>query len=208
MGAAKVRDRKGLTGFTLLELIVALAIAAAVVVGLSAAVGLAADVASRGRDRADERLRAEAARSAVRDWLEGTYVSGELGDPGFVGRDAAMLGRPMDEVSFVSLNPGLIGSADGSPIWLRLHVAGEAGLVAEYRELRSRGVFGSIVVEPNVRGMNIRYLVQMAGRLRWLDGWSSKVRAPAAVEIEFDMAGGSAPEASSLPLLVALWMPG
>lgn len=208
MGAAKVRDRSKLTGFTLLELMVALAIGAAVVVGLSAAVGLTADVASRGRDRADERLRAEADRSVIRDWLEGTYVSGDLADPGFEGRDAAVLGRPMDEISFVSLNPGLVGSGAGSPIWLNLHVAEEAGLVAQYRELRSGGVFGSIVLDSNVRGMNVRYLVHLGGRLRWLDGWSSKVRAPVAVEIEFDMAKGSAPEATSFPLLVALWMQG
>jgi prepilin-type N-terminal cleavage/methylation domain-containing protein len=208
MGAAKVRDRDGLTGFTLLELMVALAIGAVVVVGLNAAVGLTADVASRGRDRADKRLRAEAVRSVVRDWLEGTYVSGELTEPGFDGRDAALLGRPIDEISFVSLNPGLVGSAAGSPIWLNLHVAEEAGLVAEYRELRSGGAVGSIVVDPNVQGMNVRYLVQLGGRSRWVDGWSSKVRAPIAVEIELDLAKGSAPEASSLPLLVALWMPG
>lgn len=192
----------------MLELMVALAIGAAVVVGLSAAVGLTADVASRGRDRADERLRAEAARSVVREWLEGTYVSGDLAGPGFEGRDATVLGRPMDEISFVSVNPGLVGSAAASPVWLNLHVVGEKGLVAEYRELRSGGVFGSIGVDPGVRGMNVRYLVQLGGRLRWLDAWSSKVRAPVAVEIQFDMAKGSATDATEFPLLVALWMQG
>ncbi len=196
-------------GFTLLELLVALAIGGAVVLVVHAALAVTTDVAARGRDIADRRLRIEAAQHVLRRWLEAAQVgTGEAG-ASFRGRDEASGGVPLDELTFLTLDPVMTTALGGAPARMTLRV-GQEGLIAEYRQVDGRtasrdGPDGTIVLFPAVRGLEIRYLVALGDQYRWFSGWSSRARLPAAVELRFHpLPGDSLPRALRAPLLIRL----
>ncbi len=207
MGQAKSDSTVGAAGFTLLELIVALSVSAMVVLGLQAAVSVTADVASRGSDRATDALRLEAAHAAIRGWFQGAYGPADLEGVHFDGRDSTRLGRPMDQVTFVTLDPGPITQGSETPLRIRLRVddRDRRGLVAEYAHLGAGGRPRKLTMLPEVGGMNVRYLVSVFDELRWFDGWSSEFQTPLAVEIQFYAArGDTLPHMLEPPLLVTL----
>lgn len=220
----KQADRGIALGFTLLELLVALTIGAAVVLGVHAAVGVAVEVASRESDRSRETLKVEAARQTIRRWLEAAYLPPNLTDHGFEGTDRSAFGESFDELAFLTLDPGLLGSDPGAPAHIRLRVDPERGLVAETEGVDAgregthaeqpsaagepedggagRAVLGLL---PQVRGLDIRYRVRLGDETRWFDGWSSRVRLPVAVEIRvLGAARDSLHDLVAAPLLVAL----
>ena len=202
-------------GFTLLELLVALAVSAVVVLGVRAAVSVSVDVATRGRDVADEALRVEAARATLRRWLESAYIGSAVEGSRFDGRDKEILGQPADELAFVTLDPALLDSRRGSAVWIRLRVAsGDSGLVAEYHSVaRNPSPAGDravnrgnkrISILSEVRALDVRYLVALGDESRWFRGWSSGVRLPRAAELQFYTARGDTTSTGlALPLLAA-----
>lgn len=203
-------------GFTLLELLVALAVSAVVILGVRAAVSLSVDVATRGRDVTDEALRVEAVRATVRRWLESAYIGSGLEGSGFEGRDQEVLGQPQDVLAFVTLDPALLDTRRGSAVWIRLRVAsGDSGLVAEYHDVAWNPLpAGDMAVNrrnkrisilPEVRALDVRYLVTLGDESRWFRGWSSGVRLPRAVELRLYTASEETASAGlELPLLAAL----
>jgi prepilin-type N-terminal cleavage/methylation domain-containing protein len=209
--AAQERLSGARSGFTLLELLVALAITGVVVLAVSAAVSVSTTVALRGRDESDSVLRVEAAYAAMRRWLAAAYLGGAGAGLRFEGADLNSRGTPADELSFVTLDPWMLEASPAGPVRVRLRVAGrDSGLVAEYAgfgpdartEVRS---VRRISVLPGVRGMDARYLVALGDEVRWFSGWSSRVRLPRAVELRFYAGSGDAlPELLRLPLRVAL----
>lgn len=196
-------------GFTLLELLVALAIGGAVILVVHTAVGVTTDVAARGRDVADRRLRIEAAQLVLRRWLEAAQVGAGEAGASFRGQDEASGGVPLDELTFLTLDPLMTTASAGAAARMTLRVDGE-GLIAEYRHAdggtASRdGPDGTIVLLPAVRGLEIRYLVALGDQYRWFSGWSSRARLPAAVELRFfPLPGDSLPVALRVPLLIRL----
>ncbi len=200
MDQAKTRTALAIRGFTLLELVVALAIGSLVVVGVRTALGAAIHLASREQDRAADALRVEAARAVVRQWLEGAHLA-------MVGRDQTTLGRPTDEIAFVTVDPGFVTGVPEAVLHLRLHIAGgeHGGLMAEYGSLEPGGHRTSLLILPEVGGMNIRYLVNPFDVLQWSDSVSSDARLPRAVEIRFSpRPGDTLPDGLMIPLFVTL----
>ncbi|MGH7545000.1 MAG: prepilin-type N-terminal cleavage/methylation domain-containing protein [Gemmatimonadota bacterium] len=190
-------------GFTLLELLIALAIGAAVVLGVYAAVGVTVDVASRGSDRTDEVLKVEAARQTIRRWLEAAYLPPNVEGPGFEGAERNVFGEPLDELTFLTLDRGLLGSDPGASARIRLRVDPERGLLAEHEGPDAEREVLRLL--PEVRGLSIRYRVRLGDEVRWFEGWSSRVRLPVAVEIRFlGAAPDSLQDLVTAPLLVAL----
>lgn len=198
-------------GFTVLELLVALAVSAVVVLGVRAALSVSMDVAARGRDVTDEALRVEAARNTIRRWLESAYIGAGLQGWGFDGRDQMVAGEPRDVLAFVTVDPVLLDSRQGSAFWIRLRVAAtDSGLVADFGIVEPGDWTNDtetrrIQILPQVRAMDIRYQVTLGSEFRWFSGWSSRVRLPRAVELRFDTEpeDSVAPELE-LPLLVTL----
>lgn len=187
----------------------ALAVAALVVLCVSAAVSVTADVAARGRDETDRVLRLEAKRIALRRWLTAAHVGRTDLGAQFTGKDGEVRGHTSDELTFLTLDPAWLRGVEGST-WIRLRVAGDSGLIVQYLEADSLVVnweraFRSMSLFPEVRGMDCRYLVALGNELRWFSGWSSRVRLPGAVEIRFVAApGDTLAKALALPLLVNL----
>lgn len=196
--------------FTLLELLVALAVSGAVALGVYAAVSVSADVAARGRDAVDGALKREAATAALRRWLEGAAVSSGDEPARFEGEDGTSLGLPSDELFFTTTDPWLLGDS-GELTWIRLRVAAvDSGLVADYGAIRPDQVLKSgdrrrVSVLPQVRGMDFRYFVTLGDQRRWFSGWSSRVRLPRAVTLQFYTTGGDTlPRELRAPMLIKL----
>lgn len=179
-------------GFTLLELLVVLAITGAVVVGLAGAVHLTADVAARGADAADDAHRREAVRSVVRRWLASAYSGDGVVGAGFDGRDDRSADRDLDVLSFSTLDPGPLDAAAGERLRVRLRIAeGDSGLVADYTSAGANER-RTLILLPEARGLEVRYLVAIGDAPRWLTGWSSTVRLPRAVELRLQVPGDRA----------------
>ena len=206
------RGRAGRAGFTLLELLVALVIAGIVFLGARAVVAVAVDVGSRERDRAREALRVESVQGVLRRWLSSaTLLTGEGEGYGFEGRDTTLSGGlPGDEVAFVTLDPaGLRSELGETPVRVRLRVApgegGEGGgLGADYAAVDDPEATGTVTLLPEVRGLDVRYLVNVFDRPQWFGTWSAKMRLPLVVELRLYAAARSGAAALGAPLWIAL----
>lgn len=153
---------RGTLGFTLVELLVALAVAGVVVLGVHEAVRVTADAATATDDPARSALRREAARATLQQWIEaGSRFDGAA-----------------DEISFTTLDP--------DSVRLRIGVIPGRGLVAW------DSAAGHVVpLIPEARGLKVRYLVSAFGTAQWFDVWSAPGRLPRAVELTFEHPGAS-----------------
>lgn len=173
------------------------------VLGVHAAIGVTVEVASRSSDRAADTLEVEAARQMIRRWLEAAYLPPDLEGTGFEGADRSVLGEPLDEVAFLTLDPVLLRSGTGSPTRIRLRVDRDRGLVAEQEGVDVEGQ--ALTVFPGARGLDVRYQIRLGGEARWFDGWSSRVRLPVAVEVRvLGAPGDSLHDFAAAPLLITL----
>ena len=199
------RTRRPRRGFTILELVIALAIGGIVVLVAFGAVSVATDAATRLRGAQRTSLGSLSARATLEGWLRAATVA--PGTAPFVGVRSTGLDRRDDEVAFAVL--------DGGPLYpgprhihLRLDDDPDTparGLVAELRPLRG-GTVDTLQVAAEAEGLALRYRAAAAGRSRWQDAWRSDRELPAAVELRLQLASrdGAASPLLALPLVVAV----
>lgn len=175
----------GQRGFTLMEIVVGLAIAAVIVTAAAAALATVADVRARSRAASARVVAPTAARATLEHWLRGMTLL--PGTEPFLGRPSA----PASDVAALAFCV-----ADGGALWPGPHCiavrvdldpgTAEAGLVADVRRLRRATLYApetvSLAAWPV--GVRLRYLVRLEGRARWLDSWESADQLPEAVRLE------------------------
>ncbi|PYP75100.1 MAG: hypothetical protein DMD25_13800 [Gemmatimonadetes bacterium] len=162
---------RGRRGFTLIEVVVALAIGAAV---LLVAHELFAGVADRGRTLIAARTALDRAVNARR-WLAATFLSLDVGTDGAGGFD----GRP-DHAAFSTwlLTP------NG---WFERR---QVTLSAEQGYLRAAVIPGTaIALADSVTDLQLDYLLEPGAESRWVREWVSPVSAPVAVRMRVTNAG-------------------
>lgn len=175
-----MRARSG--GFTLLEVVVALAVAGAVTAGaygILLSVSASRDRVVRERERV---LPAVAAREVLTRWLAGAATL-DQGGP-FRGTDLRNGPLPSDELAFV-VNDG--GTLHPGPRRIRLWVersfaAPRQGLLAEIRQIEG-GAADTLEMAPGAAGLDVRYRTQLRGVRRWMDSWAAGAELPEAVEL-------------------------
>jgi len=173
------------TGFTLVELMVALAISGVVVLTAHAVVAFASDSATRLRESKRDALSGASARATVSAWLRLARLAD--GDPPFTAIRRRSGDRPLDELGF-TVGDG--GPAHPGPHRIRFWVAPRTGaargaLLAELRRVRG-GMLAApetVLVAPDVAGLTVRYLARSGRRERWVELWDSETTLPVAVEL-------------------------
>jgi prepilin-type N-terminal cleavage/methylation domain-containing protein len=187
-------------GFTLVEVMLAIALTGIVAVLVYGASGIALDTEVRLAER-ELRLRsAEAWYAVARDALRNLRPSGGTAQPTLIvtpGTDP--MGRPRDRLELITAGgtPPLTSDAD----WrMRLEVT-ERGLVLTARPIGVRTPGLEIAGMAGVTGLRVRVL---DGRDEpgWLDAWNDPRLLPGAVEVTFWADSGPARP----PLLVAIPM--
>lgn len=169
-------------GFTLIELVVALAISGLVVLTVVLAVGAASDAATRNADLQESARRDRNARMVLVSLLRSSRVQPGRGEA-FVGLDAAGSPSGGDELAFTA-TPGLaLGShGEGEPIRVRVWRS-SPGIVAEIAPVAAPGAADTLLLFPGVDAMEIRYLDPSSGA--WLDAWDSPAGRPGGIAIGF-----------------------
>ncbi len=198
------------SGFTLLEVVVAL-----VVAGVAVAIGYAglatvSEASARSRASSQPVIAAAAARSALSAWLSSaTLMEGAHPFRGVHRTDGPT--RSDDLTTAISSG----GSLRPGPRRLRLWVdtdplTPERGLVVELAPLGDNGLASTDTLEiaPSATGLALRYLVLVDGKERWVDEWVSQSQLPRAVEfraLELERARlGAFDDVPSLPPLLAI----
>ena len=202
-----MRARRG--GFTLIEVVTALAVAGMVVAGaygILLSVTASRDRVARERERT---LPAVAAREALAAWLAGAATL-DGGGP-FRGLDLRGGSLPADEVAFAVTDGGeLYPGPRRIRLWVERGVP-RRGLLAEIRPLRGAGA-DTLQVAPGAAGLNVIYRQRAGGVERWVDGWDSAAELPEAVELRLlpaperaaDPRGDGLPGPLRLPVRAAL----
>jgi prepilin-type N-terminal cleavage/methylation domain-containing protein len=181
--------RASRAGMTLLEVVVALTVAGAVLAAGASALGFLTD--QQSRTGAQAIASAHALRTTLRDWISDARLTTQ-GDAAFVGTSTGRmtLDAEHDELTFMTDASTQLGSL-GTRV--RLYIArGERdslrGLVAELRPWRLEGAPTIVSLAPSATGLQLRYLPSLDGSLTWQTNWASTSVLPAAVElrVKFD----------------------
>jgi prepilin-type N-terminal cleavage/methylation domain-containing protein len=213
-------NRRGVKrGMTLLEVIVALAIAGSALASGAAVLGFLADQhAGSGKQSL---VSASAVRGTIRAWTSEARLATE-GDAEFRGRPGGAsapsatsmrLAEDSDDLTFVTTAPTEV-SATGTIVRLyvaRADSAGGRGLMAELRPWRHAGTPVTLSLAPDAVAMRVRYLSSLYGQRAWLDRWVTTSVLPAALELRivYDSTTARGDERAprallSTPILVAL----
>jgi len=160
-------------GFTLIEVLVALTLGAALVLAAHAAFGGAADAAA-GLARAQAAHDQEMAGRLTLTRLVANLDPSSPGSVGFDGDPRLMRfsTRIRDRDGRVGLRTVQVGVADGA-------------LVGATRA-------EPLVTLPNVADAAFDYLLEGGADARWVKGWHSPVSAPLAVRVRLTRTGGMA----------------
>lgn len=188
------------SGFTLIEVIVALAVGGLVTLTAAATAAAVPDLTARADARLTSTLRAVAVRTQVREWLRASYASRDLSfDAAFTGVDGPQPG--MDALQFALLDPTGDGSGRAS-ILLAIDRRSDhsSSLVAEVRP--EHGPTQRIELVSGARSLEVRYLYVVSSEPRWFLGWGSEVERPVAVRLW--IAGPDLDPILQLPLTVWL----
>jgi len=186
-------------GVTLIELIVALTVIAALFAAGSAAVGVLLDRQDAALARLDEDLAAATIRSTLLEWLAGIQMPPESSRGAFQGADATQDGRPNDELSFVTSAATPLGARlTRVRLWIdRDPATPEAGLTAEFTEWLGTASLRTTLVAGAV-GLDVRFRSNLLGR-QWHPSWISTTVLPLGVELS--ILGGDGPEVPPLLIL-------
>ncbi|HEX6941021.1 MAG TPA: prepilin-type N-terminal cleavage/methylation domain-containing protein [Longimicrobiales bacterium] len=170
-------------GFTLFELVVALAITGLVATAAVDAVRAASDAWARVKDTRSRTLAAANARLLLGDWIR---AAATLEDgPAVVGVSRSLGGLPRDELL---LRIGDGGALYPGPhrvhLWIgRAHAAGEPGLYAALMPLGDAAAAAdTVLVASGANGMALRFLARVDGRDQWLHAWAEE-EPPRAIEL-------------------------
>ena len=204
--------RQGSSGFTLLELLVALVVAgAAVAIGYAGLVSVS-EASARSRASSQPVFAAAAARSALSAWLSSaTLMEGTHPQP-FRGVHRTDGPTRSDQLTTAISNGG---SLRPGPRRLRVWVdtdplTPQRGPVVELAPIGDDRLASTDTLEiaPSATGLALRYLVLVDGRERWVDEWVSQSQLPRAVELrllEFARARlGAVDDVPSLPPLLTI----
>lgn len=194
-------------GFTLIELVVALAITGVVVTGALAAVRLAGDSLRRARTAHVDALAAAAARATLEGWLRAATLHGDSAI--FAGFSRTSGGLPRDELTF-TIRDG--GTLDPGPHRVRLRIDRDPttpgqGLLAELTPVGNGAAEGAETLElaPGAGGLEIRYYARVEDRPQWLFAWDSADELPIAVEIRLLPPPRDVMRTAARPLLSPAW---
>lgn len=198
------RPRRG--GFTLVEVVVGLAVGGIVLAAGFAALATVHDRSLHAREATTVALEGSAVRATLVEWLStAQFQASELGVR-FEGLDAREQGLPWDELVF----PTRARTVLRSP-WtaVRLYVdldpeTPERGLVAELT-----GWLGDeprvLELAPQAVGLTVRYLPAVDGPVEWTGSWVGQPELPRGVELTLlDHPDDPLPPLLRLPLRVAL----
>jgi prepilin-type N-terminal cleavage/methylation domain-containing protein len=193
-------------GFTLIELVVALAVTGVALAFAVAAFAQVVDLRETFKENVDHGLAAAAARAAITAWVREARLESSSGAV-FSGMDSRFDGSLMsasalessvgdseqsnqragiadDELTLTTAAQTLLGIPLTT---VRIFVdrdpgTFEQGLVAELRQpegLESR----TVVLDAFATGLDVRYLSSVTGESRWLPSWISSSVLPRGVEI-------------------------
>lgn len=194
---------------TLMEVVVALAIAGTALAAGATALGFLVD--QQSRPGIQSIAAASAVRTTIRSWTSQAKLTTE--------GDAEFRGAPVTHT--ISAFPTTRDSANGELTFVttastdvavagtqvRIHIqrdsAGMHGLVAQLTPFRVRGAPTTISLAPNATGFQARYLGSLYGQRVWQKSWISTSVLPAAVEIriQFDSATNDPADAAARALL-------
>lgn len=191
-------------GFTLVELMIALALAGLVALMAYAATSVTADSVRRAERRVDSVRRSAMIRREIYAWLSAAKLPRDTaGTEGFGAIDATNGAEPDDKLVFPTLRANPF---NGTPATIRLFIdrdpaTPERGFVAW---LQGPGTAAErIEVAPEATGLSARFLFHLPGEGdRWFNGWNSRVRLPEAAQIQ--LYGDSLPLLLRLPVTVPL----
>lgn len=175
------RERRGRGGFTLLEVIVALAITGLLVAAVYAAVDVAVQAQERNRVVQEEARRQRNARMVLSALLRSARLDPEVADPAFQGAD----GLGGDALRFVStLGVPLLGHAAGETIRVHLRAEPGRGLLLTLADAwRPAPTPRGLVLAPDVEAIEARYRDPDTGV--WEETWARPHDLPDAVAIAF-----------------------
>lgn len=175
------------TGFTLAELLVALAVTGLVIVAAHAALATLGDAATRARTARQPVLAGAATRAMLEGWLRSATLADGSGP--FWGADRSEGREAMDELVFSVMDGGALHPGPQRiRIWVdRDPLNALQGVLAEVRPLPGRysAPPETLAIAPSATGLSIRYLVLIDGRERWLDEWQSSTLLPRVAEVSF-----------------------
>ena len=200
-------------GFTLLELVVALAVTGLVTTAGYSAVALLSRDSRRADDAVRETAQAAAVRRTLAAWIAGARLTIEEDEVLFRGLDGELASdararepRADDELSF--LTTAATGAEPGETL-VRLFVdrdprTAERGLVAALQPWRGWpvGMPTRVQLSAAAHGLEIAYLSGLAEERRWLPSWISGTVLPAAVSVT--IVGDTLPALLARPLIVPL----
>jgi prepilin-type N-terminal cleavage/methylation domain-containing protein len=194
------------SGFTLVELLVALTVAGVALAAGFAALAAVQERTLHAREATTATLEGATARALLIDWLNGARRQDSDLEERFEGRNARDHSLPGDELYF----PTTSRSPVDAPVTLvRLYLdrdpgTPERGLVAELLG-RAGGELVRLEIAPQVVGLRIRYLPDVDGEVEWLPSWEAQDALPRAVEIVLEaFPDDPLPPLLAYPIRVAL----
>jgi prepilin-type N-terminal cleavage/methylation domain-containing protein len=186
------------SGFTLLELLVAIVLTGVVGLLVYGAAGVALDTQQRLEEKGREIRSRLAWRATLQEAFRNTRPAATLADTAFYLEERFIAGRPADRITFVTAGsmPPLTADSD----WIVTLEAAAEGLVLSARPLGAVVPARRVVGIPGVTGLDVRVLdrYRPAG---WRETWEYARFVPAAVELTYWTEEGPV-EPSQL-----LWLP-
>lgn len=198
--------RDARAGFTLVEVVVGLAVGGIVLMAGFAALATVQDRSGHAREATTAALEGSALRGTLIEWLSTAQLGSTALGVQFEGLDVGEHGVAWDELTF----PMRASSPLRAPVTgVRLYVdtdpdTPERGLVAELIAQRE-GEPVRVELAPQATGLLIRYLPAVDGPVEWAESWVGQAQLPRAVELTLlDAPGDPLPPLLRLPVRVAM----
>ncbi len=171
-------------GFTLIEVVVGLAVGAIVLLIGFTALATVQDRSDHIATSGNRALEGAASRAAIIEWLSAAGLRSSELSIEFSGSDARELGLPADELTF----PTRAATPQRVPVTgVRLFIDAdpltrERGLVAHFTGTLG-GPTTTMELAPQATNLFIRYLPVSDVDVEWQEGWTAQGQLPRAVEI-------------------------
>jgi prepilin-type N-terminal cleavage/methylation domain-containing protein len=193
-------------GFTLVEVVVGVAVGGVVLTTGFAALAAIQDHSGGAREATTVALEGATARATLSEWLATAQLQSTELAVRFEGLDATESDLEWDELTF----PMRAQSPLRAPVTMvRLFIDTDPetparGLVAELTGIRGEEP-RPVELIPNVVGLEIRYLPAVDGPVEWAESWLDQPQLPRAVEVTLlDAPEDPLPPLLLLPIRVAL----